>query len=448
MDFTNTYSPKLLLRFLFPVALAAIFENIYSLVSVSLVSHVLDTRAVAVIGSCSPVGSYQSSLVNGISFGIGIYLGRSVGSHDEQVFSRAFTGSVALGALLSVIALFLIPFAPGILTLLSVPQELRADADTYVVIVLITTVFLMFQRLLMVTLQSFGDAEFMSLISAASVVVNTLLTWLLIGVLRFPVWGSALSAMLTHLLMLTALFIYCMKRWRSRFRLTALSSVGRRVYWELAAGSGAKTGMFLLGSFGRSSFQVALNRMDTDLIAGYTFATTLYNLLMAGAWELGTVSGVVTGQNEGCGNLLGIRRYNRCLVRFHVIYTLTLCLLLQLPAAHFIRHMAGDSASSLLIAAGTRMLRIYLIAAPLLWVVIFRNALQAIGAHGSALVIGLLHFATCFVGSVVFSRAFGFDGLCMVYPFSWLLQSIFAWLRYRQLMRRREQDVIPLRAAR
>jgi hypothetical protein len=29
-----------------------------------------------------------------------------------------------------------------------------------------------------------------------------------------------------------------------------------------------------------------------------------------------------------------------------------------------------------------------------------------------------------------------------------LLQSIFAWLRYRQLMRRREQDVIPLRAAR
>lgn len=36
MDFTNTYSPKLLLRFLFPVALAAIFENIYSLVSVSL----------------------------------------------------------------------------------------------------------------------------------------------------------------------------------------------------------------------------------------------------------------------------------------------------------------------------------------------------------------------------------------------------------------------------
>lgn len=442
MDFTKTYSPKLLLRFLFPVALAAIFENVYSLISVSLVSHVLDAEAVAVIGACSPVGSYQSALVNGVSFGIGIYLGRCVGSHDDQVFARAFTGSVAVGALISILALLLIPFAPTILTLLSVPLQLREDAVVYVSLVLVTTVLLMFQRLLMVTLQSFGDAKFMSMISAASVVVNTFFTWLLIGVFRLPVWGSALSALLTHLLMTIALLIYCMKHWR--FRLVPLSDIGRRVYWELAAGSGAKTGMFLLGSLGRSFFQVALNRMDVDLIAGYTFATTLYNLLMAGAWELGTVSGVVTGQNEGSGNLEGIRRYNRCLVRFHVIYTLLLAFLLLLPASRLIRYMAGTSASSEIIDAGTKMLRIYLVTAPLFWVVIFRNALQAIGAHGSALAIGILHFITYLAGAALFPRSFGFAGICMIYPFSWLVQSLFGWVRYRQLMRKKERNAASL----
>ena len=438
MDFTESYSPKLLLKFLFPIALAAVFENVYSLISVSLVSHVLDPQAVAVIGACSPAGSFQSSLVNGLSFGIGIYLGRCVGSHDEQVFTRALTGSVAAGAALSIIALLLIPFSPNILTWMSVPQELRSDAGVYVAFVLATTGFLMFQRLLMVTLQSFGDAKFMSLISAVSVVVNTLLTWLLIGVLRLAVWGSALSALLTHLLVLTVLFIYCMKRWRSRFRLISLTAAGRHVYLELAAGGGAKTGMFLLGSFGRSFFQTSLNRMDVDLIAGYTFATTLYNLLMAGAWEMGTVSGVVTGQNEGGGNLTGIRRYNRCLVRFHLIYTVTLCLLLWLPVPYLIQYMAGDNASSVLISAGTGMFRIYLAAAPFFWVVIFRNALQAIGAHESALTIGILHFATYVSGSVLFPKSFGFSGICMVYPFSWLVQSLFAWLRYRYLMRQKE----------
>lgn len=436
MDFTKDYSRAMLLRFFFPVALAAVFENIYSLVSVSLVSHVLNARAVAVIGACSPVGSFQSSLVNGLSFGIGIYLGRCVGSHDRKVFSRALTGSVMAGALLGAVSMALIPFSSSIMDWLAMPDELRNDAAVYISIVLVNTVFLMFQRLLMVTLQSFGDAKFMSMISSASVVVNTVFTWFLIGVLRLPVWGSALSALLTHLLMVIALFIYCMSRWRERFRLCPISEIGGRVYLELAAGGGAKTGMFMLGTLGRSYFQTALNHMDVDLIAGYTFATTLYNLLMAGAWELGTVSGVVTGQNEGSGNPAGIRRYNRGLVGFHLIYTLILYLLL-IPAPYLIMRMAGQSASEVLIAAGARMFRIYLLFAPLLWVVIFRNALQAIGAHGSALFIGILHFGTYVFGSFAFSKAFGFDGLCMVYPFSWLVQSLFAWLRFRYLMRRR-----------
>ncbi len=436
MDFTKDYSRAMLLRFFFPVALAAVFENIYSLVSVSLVSHVLNARAVAVIGACSPVGSFQSSLVNGLSFGIGIYLGRCVGSHDRKVFSRALTGSVMAGALLGAVSMALIPFSSSIMDWLAMPDELRNDAAVYISIVLVNTVFLMFQRLLMVTLQSFGDAKFMSMISSASVVVNTVFTWFLIGVLRLPVWGSALSALLTHLLMVIALFIYCMSRWRERFRLCPISEIGGRVYLELAAGGGAKTGMFMLGTLGRSYFQTALNHMDVDLIAGYTFATTLYNLLMAGAWELGTVSGVVTGQNEGSGNPAGIRRYNRGLVGFHLIYTLILYLLL-IPAPYLIMCMAGQSASEALIAAGARMFRIYLLFAPLLWVVIFRNALQAIGAHGSALFIGILHFGTYVFGSFAFSKAFGFGGLCMVYPFSWLVQSLFAWLRFRYLMRRR-----------
>ena len=434
MDFTKEYSPRLMLRFFFPVALAAIFENIYAPISVSVVSHVLDPRAVAVIGACSPVGSFQSSLVNGISFGIGIYLGRCVGSHDDRLFARAFTGSVLTGAVLSAASFLLIPFSPQLLSLLSMPEELRADAQVYVSVVLATTVFLLFQRLLMVTLQSFGDAKFMSLISAASVVVNTLLTWFLIGILRLPVWGSALSALLTHLLMVLSLFLYCRRRWHSRFRLVSLPEVGGQVYREIAAGGGAKTGMFLLGSLGRSFFQVALNRMSVDLIAGYTFATTLYNLLMAGAWELGTVSGVVTGQNKGSGNRDAVLRYNRCLVGWHLLYTFALLLLL-LPAPQLISRMAGPDASQELLRAGAFMFRLYLVTAPLYWVVIFRNALQAIGAHGSALFIGILHFVTYLFGSTVLAGRFGYLGLCMVYPLSWLVQSLYAWLRFRGLSR-------------
>ncbi len=439
MDFTKEYSPGLLLRFLFPVALAAIFANIYSMVNVSLVSHILDTRAVAVIGACSPVSSFQSSLINGIGFGIGIYLGRCVGSHDEKVFARGFTGSVAVSALSCPVVLLLIPAIPFILNRLSVPQELREDASVYVAIVLVTTVFLMFQRLLMVTLQSFGDAKFMSLVSAAGLVVNTLLTWLFIGVMGLPVWGSALSGMFTHLLMMLALLIYALRRWRERFHLVSLPEVGGRVYVELAAGSGAKTGMFMLGSLGISFFQAKLNRMDVDMIAGYTFAVTLYNLLLAGAWELGTVSGVVTGQNEGSGNITGIRRYNRCLVRFHLIFTVILIACLTVPAPYLIRLMAGASSSQNVIAAGTLTLRIFLMLAPFFWVVIFRNALQAIGAHGSALAIGIIHFATYVIGSAIFPNLFGFNGICMVYPVSWLVQSTFAVLRYRYLMRRKER---------
>ena len=439
MDFSKEYSVRMLIRFWIPVALAATFENVYQMISVSLVSYTQDAAAVAVIGACSPVSSFQSSLVNGVGFGIGIYLGRCVGSHDEKVFARAFTGSLVAGSLVSAVALILIPFSPSVLSALSVPEALRSDADLYVRLILANTVLLMFQRLLMVTLQSFGDARFMSIVSASGVVINSLITWLLIGVLRLPVWGSALSALLTHSLMVLALFVYSMKRWRRRFRLTKLSEIGGQVYLQIAAGSGAKTGMFLLGTLGRSVFQTALNRMDVDMIAGYTFATTLYNLLLAGAWELGTVSGVVTGQNEGGGNLSGIRRYNRALVRIHLIYTVILLLLL-IPAPQLIALMAGGSASEQILAAGTLMFRIYLVTAPFYWVVIFRNALQAIGAHGSALMIGILHFITYLAGSIAFSRAFGFFGICLVYPFSWLVQSAFATLRYRYLMKQKEKE--------
>ena len=435
MDFSKEYSLKLLLRFFFPVALAAVFENLYSLISVSLTGHILSESAVAVVGACSPVGSFQSSLVNGISFGIGIYLGRCVGSHDRELFKRAFTGSLIAGSALCAVALLLIPAAPVLLRLLSVPQEIRDQASGYVAVVLITTVFLMAERLLMVTLQSFGDARFMSGVYMAGVVLSTFFTWLLIGMMKLPVWGSALSVLLTHLVMASALLIYCMKSWRDRLALVPPGEIGGRVYREILFGGGAKTGMFMLGTFGKTFFQAALNRMDIHCIAGYTYATTLYNLLMAAAWELGTVSGVVTGQNEGSGNWTGIRQYNRALTRIHLLYTAVLLATLFIPASRLIALMAGAGTAPETIGAGERMFRIYLCFAPFLWVVIYRNALQAVGAHGSAFMIGIIHFLTYAAGTYILSYFFGYTGLCMVYPVSWVAQSVYARLRYERIAR-------------
>lgn len=342
--------------------------------------------------------------------------------------------SLIAGSVLCAAALLMIPAEPVILRMLSVPQEIRGQARGYVTVVLITTVFLMAERILMVTLQSFGDARFMSVISMAGVILSTFFAWLLIGVMRLPVWGSALAVLLTHLVMAASLLIYCMKKWRDRLALVSPGEIGIRVYREIIFGGGAKTGMFMLGTFGKTFFQAALNRMDVHCIAGYTYATTLYNLLMAAAWELGTVSGVVTGQNEGSGNWTGIRRYNRALTNIHLLYTMVLLAALFLPASRLIVLTAGADTARETIDAGERMFRIYLCFAPLLWVVIYRNALQAIGAHGSAFMIGIIHFLTYAAGTYILSYFFGYTGLCLVYPVSWVAQSVYAKLRYDHIV--------------
>lgn len=82
MDFTKDCSRHNLILFLVPLIWAELFQQVYSLINTSVVSRVLDYRAVAVIGACSGFISLRGNLMSGMLFGCGIYIGKAVGSRN------------------------------------------------------------------------------------------------------------------------------------------------------------------------------------------------------------------------------------------------------------------------------------------------------------------------------------------------------------------------------
>ncbi|MCE2595961.1 MATE family efflux transporter [Motilimonas cestriensis] len=125
----------------FPIIIALLINGLYSFVDAVFITRGVGVNAMASVSAVFPISMFIISVSAMLGSGMASIISRRLGSGDKQGASQVFCSSLvfamSLGLLLSVLIYLL---REPIYTLLALPTILLADADTYLLPILLVTV--------------------------------------------------------------------------------------------------------------------------------------------------------------------------------------------------------------------------------------------------------------------------------------------------------------------
>jgi Na+-driven multidrug efflux pump len=88
LDMTKGNSNKLIIKFALPMILGNIFQQLYNLVDTIVVGRFVGPEALAAVGSSFAIVTFITSIIIGLSMGVGVILAQSYGSKENDKFKE------------------------------------------------------------------------------------------------------------------------------------------------------------------------------------------------------------------------------------------------------------------------------------------------------------------------------------------------------------------------
>ena len=425
-DLTQGRPFRVLLQFSLPVIAGNLFQLFYTLADTVIVGRTLGAQALAAVGSTTIVIYFVLCFVQGFTGGFGICLAQRFGARDEngQRSSAAVSWLLSAGFAVIITVLFC-ALAHPILRWMRTPEDIYAEAYSYMFIVLLGTGATVFYNMISNMLRSLGDSRTPLFFLIFSALLNVVLDLVFILPLGMGVAGAAWATVLSQLLSAVLCTIVGMRNFDVlRTRRADFADWRRAAAKHLAVGFPMGFQMSVM-CIGQLAMQTGVNSLGSVAVAGYTAATKVDQLsvLMNNAFGIALSSFVA--QNYGAGQYRRISEGVRaCLVQIELCNVLMCALLLG--CRNLVVPLFLDSPTAEVISYSDG----YLFAVCPFYVVlgllmVFRTAIQSMGNSRTpfeACVIELVMRILGSVGLAALLAPYGlsYTGICLSHTLAWL----------------------------
>ena len=212
LDMTKGRPLPVILQFTLPLIIGNIFQQLYNMVDTIIVGRYVGADALAAVGSTGTIMFLLTGFSQGITAGFAILISQRYGAHDADGVKQA----VANGTLLSVLfTLFLtcscLFLMKPLLTIMNTPDNIFADAYSYIMIITAGIVANIFYNLLSAFLRAVGNSKVPLFFLVFSACLNVLLDLFFIIQLHMGVAGAAWATNLAQAIsaVLCAIYIWC-----------------------------------------------------------------------------------------------------------------------------------------------------------------------------------------------------------------------------------------------
>ncbi|MBR2811463.1 MAG: MATE family efflux transporter [Solobacterium sp.] len=301
---------KQLLLFFIPIMVGSIFQQLYNTVDAMVVGNFVGKQALGAVGGST--GTIINLLVGftvGLSSGATVIIAQYYGRAEREgvrkgVYSGMFL-AIALGSILMVLGL---AFAPKVLYLLNVPDDVYSHSLTYLRIYLCGMVPLMIYNTGAGILRAVGDSRRPLYFLMAACIANIILDIIFVAGLGLGVAGVGMATVISQLLG-CILTLYVLGTTDDIYHFSLLKLHFDREILKQIILIGLPTGIQAsLYGFANLFIQAGVNSHGTDVVAAYTAFGKIDAIFWNSSGALGTAVLTFTGQNFGAGNLDRVKK--------------------------------------------------------------------------------------------------------------------------------------------
>lgn len=357
-DLTVGRPENVLWKFCLPLFGSIIFQQLYNIADSLVAGKFVGENALAAVGN-----SYEITLIF-IAFAFGCNIGCSVivsqlfGAKDYTGMKTAVYTSLISSAVLCAVLMFLGIFGcDGLLRLINTPKEILSDSKLYLDIYVWGLPFMFFYNIANGIFSALGDSRTPFLFLAVSSTSNIAVDILFVTAFQMGVAGVAWATFLCQGISCVISILVVLRRIRSVETSGHIPLFSWSLFRKLAVIAVPSILQQSFISVGNIIIQSVINGFGASVIAGYSAAVKLNNLVITSFTTLGNGISNYTAQNLGAQKLHRIKEGFRAGTKLVWLLSLPL-FLLYFFAGRWLLYLFMDAPTGTAISTGIRFLRI------------------------------------------------------------------------------------------
>lgn len=437
LDMTKGSPFKLILKFIIPIIIGNIFQQLYSMVDTIIVGRYVGVQALAAVGATGTISFLILGFSQGLTTGFTIITGQRFGAGDEEGIKKSVGSAITLTAIVIVVMTFgSILVMDPLLTVMNTPDDIYEMSRTYIMIICYGIIGNLWYNLVASLLRAVGNSKVPLYFLVFSAFLNIFLDLLFVVNFRMGVGGAAWATVISQLLAGALCHLYIWKKVpllrpeRRHYRLEAhLALIQLRIGIPMAL-------QFCITAIGTIILQSALNLLGSTAVASYTAACKVEQLVTQPFGAMGVTMSTYGAQNLGTNDLSRIRKGVRVANLMSAVYSVIIYGVVIALMPYLIRLFVSENVEEVLYYADIYIKVCGLFFIPLGMIFIFRNVLQGCGYGFMPMMGGVVELASRGVLALMAAQRLSYVGVCLANASAWCSAGIFLWIAYYPFMKK------------
>lgn len=434
-DMTTGNPMKIILNFTLPIFLGNVFQQFYNMADAVIVGKFVGNKALAAVGSTGTIMFLIYGFVVGMTAGFTVPTAQKFGAGDMKGMRRTVAGagvlSLVVGALLTM--LFML-FMKPLLTLMNTPSDIFKDAYGYIMIISGGILAQMLYNLLSSILRAIGNSKIPLYFLIISTLLNILLDLLFIVGFHMGATGAAAATIIAQGVSGILCLIYIIAKIPVLHLNRNDFHAGKDVY-----GIQLKIGLpmalqYSITAIGSMMVQSSLNILGSTLVAAFTAAGKIEQVVTQAYVAMGTTMATYSAQNMGAGSVKRIREGFRANTIIGIIYSLVAAAFVMTVGKYMTYLFVSEDVDLIMNSVDIYLKCIGLFFIPLTVVNIYRNGIQGLGYGLLPMMAGVAELIGRGIVAVIAGNMRSYTGVCLAGPAAWVLAGGLLLVMYFYIM--------------
>ncbi|MGG7057683.1 MATE family efflux transporter [Clostridium nigeriense] len=430
-DMTMGNPVKLIITFSIPLLIGNIFQQFYNMADTIIVGRYLGVDALAAVGSTGAMAFLVNGFVIGLTSGFAVLVSQKFGANDEEGVKKSFASSLILSIIMTVVVTVIsMSSAKPLLMLMNTPDNIMKDSLSYIIIIYAGNIAIIFYNMLASILRSLGDSKTPLYFLIIASILNIVLDIVFIVNFHMGVSGAAYATIISQSVSAILCALYIVKKFpilklkKSHWKI-------RKRYVQNQLRIGIPMALqFSITAAGAMVLQGALNNFGSKIIASYTAASKVQQLVMQPSVTFGVAMATYSGQNLGAGRIDRIKEGVKKCIIISIIVSIASSIIVILFGASFTKMFISGNDLEVISYSRHYLNTVSLFYIPLGLIFIYRNTLQGIGESFVPMMAGFAEMVARTVVAFTLPLLIDFTGIALADPAAWIAACVPLMITY------------------
>ena len=439
LDMTKGSPSRLIIKFIIPIIIGNIFQQFNSMVDTIIVGRFVGVQALAAVGATGTISFLILGFMMGLTTGFTVLTSQRFGAGDEEGMKRSVTSAIWLSAIATVVMTAVSMLVMDkLLRLMNTPEDIFAMSKSYITIICAGMGCSILYNILSSILRAIGNSKVPLIFLAISAVLNIVLD--LILVIPMGVAGAAWATIISQGIS----GVLCLFYMKKKVPLLDLRKEHWQFDWHCARNQisiGIPMALqFSITAVGTILVQTALNLFGSTVVASYTAACKVEQLVTQPYCAMGMTMATYGAQNRGINDIGRIKKGVRVANIMSAIYSILIYGVVMLILPFAIRLFVSGDISTVLGYARTYVTICGAFFIPLGMIFIYRNVMQGCGFGFMPMLGGVVELVSRSVAAFAAAGMMSYVGVCFANASAWCTAGIFLAIAYVFVIRKMEKD--------